>query len=154
PRSPYDDRMASTERSPVGFASLHSTEGVAARAAAEHVRAAGVDLHDLLRKAGLSWRQIEKRGTRISAHGQIRFRPLAAEVLDDDLLGFHLAQAFDLRAAGLLYYLMASSDRLDHALLRAERYTRISNEALSAKCRIASHLAIEFAFLGVARHSD
>src|SRR5262245_55673254 len=117
--------MASTEKNHVGFSSLHSTEGVAARAAAGPVRAAGVDLHALLRKAGLSWHQFEKRGTRISALGQIRFLTLAAEVLDDDLLGFHLAQTFDLRAAGLLYYLMASSDRLDHALLRAERYTRI-----------------------------
>jgi AraC-like DNA-binding protein len=138
----------------IGFASFHSTEGVAARAAAAHVRAAGIEIHSLLRKARLTRRQIDRRDTRISAYGQIRFLALAAEVLDDDLLGFHLALRFDLRAAGLLYYVMASSDRLDHALRRAERYTRISNEALSAKCRIGAHLAIDLAFLGVARRAD
>src|SRR6185369_6703782 len=105
--------------------------GVAARSAVARVRAAGIDIGPLLRKAGLTLRQIEKRGTRLNARNQVRFLALAAEALSDDLLGFHMAQTADLRAVGLLYYVIASSDRLDTALRRTQRYTRISNEALA-----------------------
>jgi len=146
--------MAGTKRAKPGLHHLHSTEGVAARVAAAQARAAGLDVGPLLRKAGLTLRQIEKRGTRINARNQVRFLALVAEALDDDLLGFHMAQIADLRGVGLLYYVIASSDRLDTALRRTQRYTRISNEALALKCRVAAVLTVEFDFLGVARHSD
>jgi len=137
-----------------GLAHLHSTEGVAARSAVARVRAAGIDIGPLLRKAGLTLRQIEKHGTRLNARNQVRFLALVADALGDDLLGFHTAQAADLRAVGLLYYVIASSDRLETALRRTQRYTRIANEALSLKCRFAATVAVEFDFLGVARHAD
>ena len=46
---------------------------------------------------------------------------LAAQELQDQFPGFHLARSFDLREIGLLYYVMASSDRLADALRNAER---------------------------------
>ena len=45
-------------------------------------------------------------------------------------LVFSLAEEFDLRDLGLLYYVMASSDTLGDALKRAARYSRITNEAI------------------------
>ena len=46
------------------------------------------------------------------------------------MLGFRLARNFDLREIGLLYYVIASSERLADALRNAERYSRIMNEGV------------------------
>jgi hypothetical protein len=43
---------------------------------------------------------------------QIKFVELVASALQDNLLGFHLAQNFDLREMGFLYYVPASSETL------------------------------------------
>ena len=66
--------------------------GVAARLAAARVRAAGIVLKPLLRSAGLSASQINKKDLRIGVASQIRFLELAAKALNDPLLGFRLAR--------------------------------------------------------------
>jgi hypothetical protein len=48
------------------------------------------------------------------------FLDLVAKALGDDLLGFHLAQNFDLRMIGLLYYVLASSETLGNWILCAK----------------------------------
>ena len=73
---------------------------------------------------------------------QIRFLDLAADALQDDLLGFHLARDYDLREIGLLYYVLASSDVLNDALQKAARYSRIVNEGVSLKFRATKEVAI------------
>ena len=65
---------------------------------------------------------------------QIKFLDLVAAALEDDFLGFHLAQTADLRQLGLLYYVLASSETLIDALQRAARYSSIVNEGISLKC--------------------
>ncbi len=54
---------------------------------------------------------------------QIKVLELAAQELQDDFLGFHLARSFDLREIGLHYYVMASSEQLAEGLRNAERYS-------------------------------
>jgi AraC-like DNA-binding protein len=79
---------------------------------------------------------------------------LAAEALGDELLGFRLAQGFDLREIGLLYYVMASSELLGDALQRCAHYCMINNEGVRILYRTGDHAAVEFKYVGVPRHTD
>jgi AraC-like DNA-binding protein len=86
---------------------------------------------------------------------QIKLLDLAAEELQDEWLGFHLARGFDLREIGLVYYVMASSDRLADALGNAERYSRINNEGVRLRFRMQDGTAtIALDYVNVDRHAD
>jgi len=58
----------------------------------------------------LSLHDIENADARLKVRDQIRFLNLVAVALQDDFLGFRLAQPADLREMGWLYYVAASSD--------------------------------------------
>jgi AraC-like DNA-binding protein len=134
--------------------SLPTATGGIARLAYARARRAGIDLEPLLKKAGLTDRQIEDRGARLAVQRQIQFLNDAAIALEDEYLGFHLAQLPDLREMGLLYYVAASSKTLGEALQRTARYSSIVNEGLSLKCRPGGAIRMVFQYVGVARHSD
>ncbi|WP_404289325.1 AraC family transcriptional regulator ligand-binding domain-containing protein [Microvirga sp. RSM25] len=125
-----------------------------ARLAMARVRAADLDPGPLLCKAGLSLSQLQDRDARMDAASQIAFLNLVADALPEELLGFHLAEAFDLREAGLLYFVLASSATLGEALARAERYSTITNEGVRLQCREDSDLRLGYSNVGVARHTD
>ena len=93
------------------LAAVASAEGGITRLAFARALGKGVDVDALLRKAGLSRMQIEDPDVRISVRSQVVFLDLVAKALDDDLLGFHLSQDFDLRMIGLLYYVFALRKR-------------------------------------------
>jgi AraC-like DNA-binding protein len=108
-----------------------------------------------LEKAGITQQQIDDPGVRLDARGQIHFVNMAASALQDDFLGFHIAQLADLRELGLLYYDAASSETLSQALQQAARYASIVNEGISLKYvnddegdRMILH------YVGVSRHLD
>src|SRR5262249_28875942 len=65
-----------------------------------------------------------------------------------------LARAVDLRELGLMYYVLASSDDLDSALMRAARYSSIQNEGVQVRYAKGEGLAISFEYVGVGRASD
>lgn len=136
------------------FGALPSAGGGIARLAYARVRAAGIELEPLLKKAGLTDQQIEDRHARLNVQDQIRFLNLAADALRDEFLGFHLAQDFELGEVGLLYYVLASSALLSDALRRVERYSVITNEGISVKYREGADIAIVIDYVGVPRHSD
>jgi AraC-like DNA-binding protein len=161
------DRRASSIDSGIGMAlrserkskrnelgALPSAFGGFTRFACVRAKKAGTALAPLLRKVGLTIRQIEDRGARINVDDQIKLLNLTAVELRDDFLGFHLAQDFDLRQIGLTYYVLASSQTLGDALRRAERYSTIANEAIILKYLEGKDVAITFTYVGVARHSD
>jgi AraC-like DNA-binding protein len=131
-----------------------STAGIMTRQACARVAAAGIDPAPLLAKAGLTVEQIADRNTRFDAQSQITFLELAAEALRDDFLGFHLARDHDLRETGLLYYVLASSDLLDDAVRRAERYSSLNNEGISLTVRDEGATAVTFHYVDIERHSD
>src|SRR5215216_3780339 len=85
---------------------------------------------------------------------KIKFLNLLAIILDDDLLGFHLAQTTNIRDLGLLYYVFASSEVLIDALQRAARYSSIVNEGISLKCIDGRAVRISFHSVGISRHLD
>ncbi|XIA64768.1 AraC family transcriptional regulator ligand-binding domain-containing protein [Bradyrhizobium sp. TZ2] len=92
------------------------------------MREAGKGMAAVLSGAGLTVEQVDDPTVRLEVRTQIKVLELAAQELQDEFLGFHLARSFDLREVGLLYYVMASSELLADALRNAERYSTINNE--------------------------
>src|SRR5215469_6345409 len=136
------------------FSAFPTAIGSIARLASKRVQAAGINPEPLLEKAGLTVEEIEDRGARLSVQRQIRFLDLAAGALQDELLGFHLAETCDLRELGLLYYVAASSQTLGEALRRLARYTSINNEGLHVQYFEGKNVRIVVDYVGVPRHSD
>ena len=134
--------------------SMPSASGGIARLVYAHLRERGIPTTPLLSKAGLSVEQINDGNARVKVRSQIKFLELAADALDDDLLGFRLARDYDLRALGLIYYVLASSEALNDALHNAVRYSRITNEGVSVKFRASREIAITLEHVGVERRSD
>ena len=133
---------------------LPSAAGGLTRLACAHAKEAGIELEPLLKKAGLTLYQIEDPSVRLKVRDQISFLNLAAGALQDDLLGFHLAQLFDPREIGLLYYVLASSEMMSDALQRAARYSSIVNEGIALKYIDRADVSIFFDYVGVGRHLD
>jgi AraC-like DNA-binding protein len=133
---------------------LPSTTGVIARLAYFKAKAAAIALNPLLVKAGLTRHQMEDPRVRLQVRAQIKFLNLAASALDDDLLGFHLAQFPDLREIGLLYYVLASSETLIDVLRRGARYSSIVNEGISLECVDGKQIGTAFHYRDISRHSD
>src|SRR3954470_11324393 len=72
----------------------HITRLVAARLADDS------RLESLLDSAGLTKHQLDDHRFRVAVESQIKLLQLAADALQDDLFGFHLAQAFEPRQLG------------------------------------------------------
>jgi AraC-like DNA-binding protein len=133
---------------------LPSATGGIARLAYAQAKDAGLELAPLLKKAGLTIHQIEDPSIRLKVRNQISFLNLAAAALHDDLLGFHLAQSFELREIGLLYYVLSSSEMLGEALQRGVRYSSIVNDGISLKYIDGREVGITFDYVGISRHLD
>ena len=131
-----------------------SAEGTLSRLACARARAEGLDVAPLMVKAGVTGQQVEEDNIWLPAHGQIKLVELIADALKDDFLGFHIARDMDLREIGLLYYVLNSSDLLEDALRRAERYCAIINEAVCLRVHGGNELAVAFNYIGVNRRVD
>jgi AraC-like DNA-binding protein len=133
---------------------LPNATGTLTRLAYAHAKANGVDVRPLLQQANLTQHQITNTDLRLGVHDQISFLNLVAKALQDDLLGFHLAQLPDLRELGFLYYVSASSENLGDALHQLTRYASIANEGVSPKYFDGKDVGITFRYVGVSRHLD
>lgn len=133
---------------------LPTATGGIARLAYARANSAGISLQPLLKKANLTRQQIDDPRARIRVRDQINLLNLLAAALGDDLLGFHLAQAAELRTLGLFYYVLTSSEVLFDALKRAERYSSLINEGVLPRCVNRKGFRISFHHVGVSRHLD
>jgi AraC-like DNA-binding protein len=104
--------------------------------------------------AGLTIEDVEDRKRRLDAIAQLRVLELAAKELQDDCFGFRLARDFELGEIGLVYYVMASSEKLADALRNAERYCAINNEGVRLRVSLERRFAVEFEYRNVDRLSD
>jgi AraC-like DNA-binding protein len=129
-------------------------EGMISRLACARARAAGIDVAPLMVKAGVTRQQVEEDNVWLPVQGQITLLELIADALHDDLLGFHLARDYDPREAGLLHYVLNSSDLLGDALRRVERYSTIVNQGISLRLREGKEIAVTLKYVGVERLSD
>jgi AraC-like DNA-binding protein len=128
--------------------------GVLSRIAYRYAERRGVEVAPLLTQAGLTQRDVEDRSATIGVVNQIKFVDLVAAALGDELLGFHLAEDFDLREIGLLYYVAASADTFGSALGRVERYIKIQNDGVDFEVIKGKTLRVRLHYTGVARHTD
>ena len=133
---------------------LPTASGGITRLAYAHAKAAGVELEPLLKKAHLSLHEIENPDTRLRVRDQIQFLNLVAVGLQDDFLGFHLAQPADLREMGWLYYVITSSEIMSDALKRGARYSSIVNEGIALRYAENGDVVITIDYVGVSRHLD
>src|SRR5262245_60674675 len=124
------------------FSSIPSSSGGLARLACDALRNAGRPLDGVLAGSGFTLDDIADRNRRLDAEGQIKLMELAAKELHDDCFGFHLARNFELGVIGLLYYVIASSERLADALQNAERFCAINNEAVRLKISLDGPVVI------------
>jgi AraC-like DNA-binding protein len=104
--------------------------------------------------SGLTTEDIGDRKRRVDAGAQIKVLEIAAEQLRDDCFGFHLARDFELGEIGLVYYVMASSERLADALQNAERYCAVNNEGIGLSISLQKALTIGFRHTNVDRRFD
>jgi AraC-like DNA-binding protein len=139
---------------PKDFCSIPSATGGIARLACVRMREAGTVEADVLSEAGLTAAEIQDPSVRLEVRTQIRLLELAAQAVQDECLGFHLARSFDLREIGLLYYVMASSEQLADSLRNAERYSVINNEGVRLHLRSDGATVIALDYVNVDRHSD
>jgi Arabinose-binding domain of AraC transcription regulator, N-term len=146
--------MAPSSSSLAAAGRLPSSTGEISRHAYARAQQAGIALEPLLKKSSLTRRQIEDPRTPVNVRDQITFLNLVAGALDDDLLGFHLAQIPDLRGIGLVYYVLASSNTLIEALQRGARYCSIVNEGISQTIIDDRSIGLSFQYVGVSRHLD
>jgi AraC-like DNA-binding protein len=136
------------------FATDLTAGGGLSRLAYARACAAGLQTEALLSSAGLTKALMDDDRARLKVQNQIRFLDLVSEALHDEWLGFHLGSSFELRELGLLYYVAASSDSLDDALRRVERYSRIANEGLSVRYLAGPETSISLGYIGIRRSSD
>ena len=138
-----------------GIGSIPKATGGIARMACARLGEMGKDPAPVLAKAGMTTEQASNPAMRLEVRTQIRLLELDAGELQDDLLGFHLARSFDLREIGLLYYVIASSERLEDALRDAERYSRILNEGIRLRFSLQDRAAtIALDYVNVDRQAD
>src|SRR6516164_4797227 len=107
-----------------------TADGVATRLAIRELKKAKIDPGPLLAKAGISLLPRGEEPKQVGAESQIRFLEIAAEALGDSALGLHLAQHFDLRERGMLYYVLAASPNIGEAIRNLTRYLDVSNESI------------------------
>ncbi|MFL6690639.1 MAG: AraC family transcriptional regulator ligand-binding domain-containing protein [Alphaproteobacteria bacterium] len=136
-------------------ASIPNANGTLTRQAYARAATAGIEVQPLLDKAGLTQQQVLDSKARLPVRSQIRFVNFVATAVKDDLLGFHLAQMLELRDIGLLYYVIASSDRTLEALRRAARYSSIVNEGFALQCIDKREIGFSaFHWIGQDRHQS
>ncbi len=139
---------------PESFRTIPRATGGITRLACAKLREQGKDVARILAKAGLTAEMVDDPAAPLEARAQIKLLELAAEEVDDELFGFHLARHFDLREIGLVYYVIASSHHLADALGNAERYSRIVNEGVRLLCSLSDGAAVTLEYVDVDRRLD
>jgi len=124
------------------------------RLAHAHALEAGIPARVLAGRAGLTAPAIRDWRARLDVRAQSAFLESVAAAIDDDALGFHLAQQLDLRVAGLLFYVMASSNRLIEVFRRGARYTSLVNEGVTQRCIDQRVVGLELHAASAVRHTN
>ncbi|WP_019904403.1 AraC family transcriptional regulator [Methylobacterium sp. 77] len=132
-------------------AALPVTDATLVRLASGRIAHAGLPVHALLREVGLPT-SVMDHPEPVGAIQEASFLELASRVLEDGLLGFHMAKETDGRAFGPLHYLLASSADLGDALSKQAHYLPTVNRGLTCSVeRPPSLLALEFHTEGIDR---
>lgn len=140
---------------PTRFRSIPSATGGIARLACTRLGELGKDATAVIAQVGARVEQVFDDAIRLEVSKQIKILELVSEALRDELLGFHLARGFELREVGLVYYVIASSDRFTDALLNAKRYCSMMNEGIRLQIGQDDRtVSITVEYVDVERQSD
>lgn len=131
-----------------------STGGIATRMAIRWMREAGMDPLPLLDEAGLAPGMVADPQSRVPVRSQIQFLNLVDRALRDELLGFHLARAFEPREMGLLYYVVASSATIGEGVRRLARFSSLVHDGTQIVASFQGELRLALRYIGVPRRSD
>jgi Arabinose-binding domain of AraC transcription regulator, N-term len=131
-----------------------TTDGVATRLAIRELKKAKIDPGPLLAKAGIPLLKFGEEPKRVGAESQIRFLEIVAEALGDSALGLHLAQHFDLRECGMLYYVLAASPNIGEAIRNLARYLAVSNESIRLRVSERTKSTVLAVNYKIPRHTD
>ena len=131
-----------------------TADAVATRLAIKELQRAKIDPRPLLAKAGISLLKLDEEPKRVRAESQILFLEIAADALGDSALGLHLAQHFDLRECGILYYVLAASPNLGEAIRNLVRYLAVSNESMPLVISEAAKRTVLAVNYNIPRHTD
>jgi AraC-like DNA-binding protein len=142
--------MAKREKVPPREVFL-TADGVATRLAIKELKKSKIDPRPLLAKAGIAPAEELKR---VGAENQIRFLQITAETIGDSELGFHLAQHFDLRECGMLYYVLAASPNIGEAIRNLVRYLAVANESLRLGVSESKKNTVLTVGYKIPRHTD
>jgi AraC-like DNA-binding protein len=117
-------------QSEVGQGSFLWTRGIAASEVLRYLDKNAIAAEPLLLRAQLSRGQLSDNSSGISFAVQNQFLELAAIETNDPLLGLHVAAEMDVREAGILFYLAASSATVADAIEDLVRYAGATSEAV------------------------
>ncbi|MEQ1956437.1 AraC family transcriptional regulator [Mesorhizobium sp. CN2-181] len=130
-----------------------TSSGLASRLALAELERQGIEAEPLLLRSGLALTAFAQP-KRVSVASQIDFLELASHATGDEWFGLKLAESFDLREMGMVYYVAASSPTLGDALRRVERYIRVGNESLVARVQGSPICRVSVSHVGISRHKD
>jgi AraC-like DNA-binding protein len=131
-----------------------TANGVATRLAMKELQKAKINPSPLLAKAGISLLKPGEQPQPVRAESQILFLEIAADALGDSALGLHLAQDFDLRECGILYYILAASPDLGEAIRNLVHYLAVSNESLRLGVSETANRTVLTVSYKIPRHTD
>ena len=96
--------------------------------AVERLKEERTPIDPILKKAGLTRRQVSDPDAQIPFHKQAALLTLAAEATGDDCFGLHLSTSIAPQQAGVLGYVLLNSATLGDALANLVRYFRVLTE--------------------------
>ena len=131
-----------------------TADAVATRLTIKELKRAKIDPRPLLAKAGISLLKLDEEPKRVRPESQILFLEVAAEALDDSALSLHLAQHFDLRECGMLYYVLAASPNLGEGISNLVRYLAVSNESMPLVLSETAKRTVLAVNYKIPRHTD
>jgi AraC-like DNA-binding protein len=137
------------------FSSIPNATGGIARLACTRLREIGKDATAIINRVKARPEQVYDDAILLEVPKQIKILELVSEELQDGLLGFHLARSVDLREIGLVYYVIASSERFADALSNAARYCAIMNEGVCLQVKNDDRgVSITLDYVDIERLSD
>ncbi len=107
---------------------LHSAAWVPV--VAKHLRAAGHDVDAVLKQSGFAEGLPQTDDVKVPYESIASFFEQAAELCDDDLMGFRIAQQVDAREAGLLAYVGINAPTVRGFMRNIAAYSRVFSDAV------------------------
>ncbi len=108
----------------------------------ERLKEERTPIDPILKKAGLTRRQVSDPDAQIPFHKHAALLTLAAEATGDGCFGLHLTQSIVPQQAGVLGYVLLNSATLEDALVNLVRYYRVLTEGLEFDFKVGKKEAM------------